>query len=453
MKPHTRHNEIVAIVKNELKKAGLPNRGSRGPDIASHTGTGRPASPGGGAKGLSVAVLGGGHGGLATAGHLALKGFDVRLFSFFDQEIAPVRKRGGVEMLGDVQGFGAIRQVTTSIDVALKGADVIILVYPALVHAPLAAIVAGALEDGQIILFTPGRAGGALEFARTLKRFAAKTRIYLAECQTFMYAVEKRGDTKVEVAKEKLNLRVSAFPATDNAAVIPVLQQLYPQITPARNVLETSLNNVGAILHPAPTLLNLAAIERAAAGETVRHYRELITKSICELVLEPMDAEKVAVTEALGLEAWSAIRWFEESYGVHGATLHETLMGNPYYADFAAPTHFLGYHHVLDEVPNSLVPIASLGELVGVETPAIRAIIDLASVACDFNFWEVGRTLTSLGVGHMSVEELLQHVEKGSAQGKCANCGLYPGAAGAFSGAGTLVVPEHQMLNTGQTRQ
>ncbi len=436
MKTHPRHDEIAAIVKDEMRKAGLSNRVSRSPGNASRAGTARPASPVGGAKGRRVTVMGGGHGGLATAGHLSLKGFDVCLFSFYEQEIAPVRERGGVEMLGDVQGFGAIRQVTTSIDVALNGADVIILVYPALVHAPLAAIVAGALEDGQIIFLTPGRTGGALEFSRTLKRFAAKTKVYLAECQTFMYAVEKRGDSTVEVAKEKLNIRVSALPATDNAAVIPVLQELYPQITPARNVLETSLNNIGAILHPAPTLLNLAAIERAAAGETVRHYRDLITKSICELVLEPMDAEKVAVAEALGVEAWSAIRWFKESYGVQGATLHETLMANPYYADFAAPTHFLGYHHVLDEVPNSLVPIVSIGELVGVETPTIRSIIDLASVACGFNFWEVGRTLSSLGVGHMSPKELLQYVENSSTQGKCADCGLCTGAAGAFSGVG-----------------
>lgn len=436
---HPPREEIVAIVKDEMRSAGLLNRVGRCPDISSRTATRRPASPGRSTKGLRVAVLGGGHGGLATAGHLSLKGFDVCLFSFFEQEIAPVRERGGVEMRGDVQGFGAIRRVTTSIDVALNGADVIIVVYPALVHAPLASIVAGALEDGQVIFLTPGRTGGALEFARTLRRFAAKTRTYLAECQTFMYAVEKRGETVVEVAKEKLNLRVSALPASDNAAVIPVLQELYPQITPARNVLETSLNNIGAILHPAPTLLNLPAIERAAAGEKVRHYRELITKCMCELVLEPMDAEKVAVAKALGLEAWSATRWFQESYGVTGSkTLHEALIANHFYADFAAPTHFLGYHHVLDEVPNSLVPIASIGQLVGVDTPMIKTIIDLASAVCGIGFWDEGRTLSKLGVGHMSPEELLQHVENSPAQGKCADRGLCSGATGAFSGVRRL---------------
>ncbi len=371
-----------------------------------------------------VAVMGGGHGGLATAGHLTLKGFPVTLFSFFESELSAVRERGGLELVGEVEGFARIDRVTTAIDEAVGDADIVFLVYPALVHRPAAAILAGAFRDGQTILLTPGRTGGALEFANTLKRFAVQARVYLAEAQTFMYAVEKRGPAKVEIAGEKHTMQVAALPARDNEAVMAALTRLYPQVRRARNVLETSLNNVGAVFHPAPMMLNLPAIERAAAGEHIRHYRELITPSICHMVLEPLDAERVAVARAMGVDAWSALDWFRESYGVTGDGLYEVLSTNPHYAEFAAPSHFLGYHHILDEVPNSLVPIACFGQLVGVPTPTIHALVDLASAMCGFDFWREGRTLASLGLAGLSREEIIRYVEHGTIEGKCAGCGL-----------------------------
>lgn len=401
----------------------IPPRAAKGP---SGFRVERPAERGAALGGRlpRVAIMGGGHGGLATAAHLTLKGFPVTLFSFFESELEPVRAENGIQLLGDVEGFAAIDRVTTSVDAAVADADIIFVVYPALVHEAAATILAASLRDGQLILLTPGRTGGALEFARTLKRLAVKARVYIAESQTFMYAAEKRGPAVVHVAREKRKMRVAALPASDNEVVIGRLRRLYPQIEPAQNVLETSLNNIGAVVHPAPMLLNLPAIERAAAGEHVRHYRELITRSICEMVLEPLDAEKVSIAKAMGLDAWTARDWYRESYGVTGDSLFDVLQRNPYYAEFAAPTHFLGYHHILDEIPNSLVPIAHLGEMVGIQTPTIRAVVDLASSVCGFDFWHEGRTPTSLGIEGLSLDELFGYVDHGSVDGKCIENGL-----------------------------
>ena len=84
--------------------------------------------------------------------------------------------------------------------------------------------------------------------------------------------------------------------------------------------------------------------------------------TIANLVMEPMDAEKIAVGRALGLsELWSVQRWYEESYAVTGESLWDSLMRNPYYEGFHASAHLLGYNHILDEIPNSLVPVSELG--------------------------------------------------------------------------------------------
>jgi opine dehydrogenase len=128
-------------------------------------------------------------------------------------------------------------------------------------------------------------------------------------------------------------------------------------------------------------------------------------------VMEKIDAEKVAIGRALGLrDVWTILDWYRRSYGVHGDSLYETLQNHPYYAGFHSPQHLLGYNHVPDEVPNSLVPLASLGAALGVPTPAIRTVVDLACVMTDVDWWSVGRTVESLGLGGMSVEEMRHFV-------------------------------------------
>jgi len=356
---------------------------------------------------LKVAVLGAGHGGLALAGDLGRMGFEVALFSFFPSELAPVRDRGGVELSGEIEGFGRVAHVVESLADAVDDADLLLVVAPAVSHQTYASLLAGSLRDGQTVVLNPGRTGGALEFDRSLVRFGCAAEIRLAEAQTFIFAAESRGVAAVEVLKEKDVLRVAALPGDDTAGVVELLRGLYPQIEAAESVLETSVNNVGGVVHPAAMLLNTAAIERSAAGEDVRFYKHQVNRHVASLVMEKIDAEKVAIGRALGLrDVWTILEWYDRSYGVRAGSLYEALQNHPYYAGFHSPTHLLGYNHIPDEVPNSLVPLASLGASLGVPTPALRSIIDLACVMTDVDWWSAGRTVESLGLGGMTAEEM-----------------------------------------------
>lgn len=366
------------------------------------------------AKGLKVAVFGAGHGGLATAGHIALKGHSVRLFSFYGRELAPVAEQGGIKLEGDVKGFATLEKVTSSVDEAVAGADLVLVNMPALAHKNVASLLAGCLEDGQTVLLTPGRTGGALEVYQTFRRFQLKKKVTLAECQTFLYATESRGPAHVEVMKVKNRIRAAALPATDTDGFMALMGQIYPEYAAATNVLETSINNVGAVVHPAPMLLNSGLLERAAKGEDLRYYRDIITKFVCDNVMEKIDEEKSNVARAFGVPVLDARGWYKECYGVEGNSLYEVLQSNEYYLGFSAPKHVLGYHHVLDEVPNSLVPISSLGSVVGVETPMTDALVGLASAALAHDFWAEGRTIDRLGFDECATAaDILEFVDAG----------------------------------------
>jgi opine dehydrogenase len=362
---------------------------------------------------MKVTVIGAGHGGLATAGHISLKGHSVNLFSFFKRELDPVSAKGGIKLEGDVEGFAELNQVTTSIDEAVRDVDLIMVILPALAHKNVASLLAGCIKDNQVILLSPGRTGGALEVYQTFRRYHLKKKPVLAECQTFLYATESRGLAHVEIMKVKNRVRASALPATDNERFVNVMNEVYPEYSAATNVLETSINNTGAVVHPAPMLMNSGLLERAARGEDLRYYRDIISKFVCDQIMEKIDREKSEVARCFGVPVLDIRKWYKECYGVEGRTIYEVLQNNNYYTGFSAPKHVLEYHHVLDEVPNSLVPIALLGAEVGQTTPMTRAIVDLACAALGYDFWEEGRSLGMMGLKDMTAEEMLAFVNEG----------------------------------------
>jgi opine dehydrogenase len=450
------HDQLVDAIVAELQRTGVPSGlgGATGAAAGPYAGpSGRQTTyappPNGGSGGrqyadvpferavdpsrrarkagtLKVAIVGGGNGGLAMAGHMSILGYHVAMWSPFSWELGPVEDAGGVEVIGpEVTGFGKVATVARSLDQAIDGADIIMIVAPAMAHKPYASMMAPMLRDGQRVVLNPGRTGGALEFARTLTRFACAADIVLGEVQTFMYAAERRGPNTVEILKEKFRARAAALPASDSDALMEYLRDLYPQIEPAQNVLETSLNNVAPVVHPGTVLLNTQVIERTAAGENLKFYKDQVTHSIATLVMANLDREKQAVGRALGVrDVWSLPDWYRESYHVVGEDIYDAIRRNPYYEGFTAPSHILAQNHILDDVPNSLVPISDFGKAVGVPTPTVDSIVHLASAMCGVDWWSEGRTVSSLGLGGMTVPEMVDHVERGALGGRCSSSGV-----------------------------
>jgi opine dehydrogenase len=114
----------------------------------------------------------------------------------------------------------------------------------------------------------------------------------------------------------------------------------------------------------------------------------------------------MAVAAALGIKALSARAWLYTAYSATGKDLYEAIHDNPGYLGINAPDR-LHHRYVDEDVPMSLVPIASLGEMLKVETPTIRAVIHIASIMRGIDFWEIGRTVEKLGIKGMSIKEIL----------------------------------------------
>jgi opine dehydrogenase len=61
----------------------------------------------------------------------------------------------------------------------------------------------------------------------------------------------------------------------------------------------------------------------------------------------------------------------------------------------------------------SLVPIASLGDLLGVPTPTFRTMIHLASILHDQDYWLIGRTAEQMGLAGLDVAAIRRYALEG----------------------------------------
>lgn len=353
-------------------------------------------------------VLGAGHGGLAVAGHLGLMGFSVRLWARNPSSLSAVADAGGVFLEGAEAGFGRV-YTYESLEAALYGVGVVLVALPASAHGELARQCAPYLTDGQYVLLMPGRTGGAMEFTTELRRYGCTADVVVGEAQTFIYASRKVGPNRARIHGIKRQVLAAALPACRTHELLEAIWPAYPQFMPARWVWKTSLDNIGAIFHPAVALLNAARIE--STGGAFRHYVDGITPAVAAL-LEQLDGERLAVARALGVGAQSAREWLSEAYGVDAPTLYEAIQATPAYAGVGAPST-LETRYIWEDVPTGLVPISSLAQALGVSTPMIDNMIQLASVMCQHDFRLTGRTLERLGMAGWTPAQLRRYALEG----------------------------------------
>lgn len=360
-------------------------------------------------KQLKWTILGGGNGGQSLAGHLGLMGFTVKIYDIFPETIDAIKIHGGIHVTGEIVGFGPVELATTDIGEAIDGADLVMVVAPAVSHGDIAQKCAPWLVDGQVVFIHPGATGGALEFWNVLHRQGCRREVTVAESNSLIYACRSPKPGNAAIFGIKKELMAAALPSRQTGRVVDMLNTAFPQIYAGKHVLETSLSNPNAMMHPAPTLLNTSLIE---SKKDWLYYWDGITPSIGTFV-EAMDQERLAIARAIGLDLPSIRKWYQLAYGAVGNTLSEAVKNNPAYAEVKGQKTLLT-RYVLEDIPTGLVPMTELGKLLGIEIKRMETIVTLGEFLTGKDFYETGRTLQTLGLGGMTVHEILPFLETGT---------------------------------------
>jgi opine dehydrogenase len=360
-----------------------------------------------------VAIIGAGIGGVYLVAELGIAGFKLRLHDIDESRLREIRERGGVDIEGERGGFVKVEQATTELELAVDGADVIIIVTGGNAQAAVARSLAPLLRAGQVILLIQGNTGGSLIVHRALDDAGCRAEVDVAEMDNYPYSCWRLSPTRIRPIVRKRWLQVATFPGDRIGAVFPRLSSLFPEAVAAPNILYTGFTNANAMLHVANCVANAGRIE---SGEGYKFYAEGVTPAVARLY-EALSAERVAVAAALGTAVPTLADWFERVYGVREATLVETCQrltynsNGPYQATGTPKS--LDHKFITEDVPTGLIPMSALGAAAGVRTPAIDALVEIVRSMTGKDFATEARTLERLGLSNLNAPQIRRVVEQG----------------------------------------
>ena len=355
---------------------------------------------------MKIAVLGSGNGGCAVAFDCAAHGHQVNLFDFeqFPENIEAVQSSGGVYCEGELEGFQPLAYAGHELEAALDGADIIYAVGPAYSTRPFAEACRPYLRQGQIVIVCPSSCGGAIEFQNGAGLKLRDETVLVSETSTLPYAVRLLEPGKIRVFnKLKGGLLLAAVPAKNTNYVLAQVSDVYPAMSAAKNVLQTSLQNGNPVIHPTITLMNVALIERTKGD--FDFYHQGVTPAVGRLI-EGVDKERVAIGNKLGVEVIPDPELGVIQGYMTEATYDNGFVTSPGFEGVKAQPR-LDYRYFNEDVGYGLVFLQNLGDQVGVKTPVMSAVITLVSLLMERDYvGEAKRTMETLGLSKHSAEEL-----------------------------------------------
>ena len=369
-----------------------------------------------------IVILGAGAGGYAMAAELSQLGYEVNLYEHPDvaDNLKPIIETGGINVivpnLKEKSGFVKITgKVTSDMKEAVEGTDLIMLVTPAQFRESFIRLLAPHVEDRQTIVVWQGYFS-ALQVAGIFKDMGVKKDVTICETDTLIYACKKTGSNRILVKGKKDKVLVAAFPSNRNEDVSRDLKEIFPKCITAKNILETSLSNIGLPLHPPSVLLNMYRVERKFYPYfenigTLMYSNYDVTPGMAE-VMEAVDRERVALGKQFDLKIATAKETLFDYYGATGENLYEALLNCKPYQIQVPPTS-IQHRFVTEEIPYGYVPLASLGDLIGVPTPTIKGMVAIACAAIATDYWSEGLTIEKLGLAGMTIDEFVRYLNNG----------------------------------------
>ena len=350
-------------------------------------------------------IIGAGNGGQSLAGHMVLRGVNVTaIYDKNSKPIADITKNGGIKMSGPVvQGFAPINRATTDIKVAMNAGEVFLVCITSNFHQLFASEVAPYVSTEHTFALLPGYVGSSIIFSRTLKEYGIKELPLIGVSASFPYATRLIGPAHVGIKSCKYALPVAALPSKRNNEFFNNIKEAIPEVILSQDSLSVGFNNVNPTAHVPYYLFNLGKVESPEAVNSDFHKWGTPT---VDRIKHDMDAERIAVMKAMGLKGISYDEFWQICYhGEHYKPVLQIAKELPKISS-QVPDRFID-----EDIPMGLVPISDFGKKVGVPTPTIDLLIQIANLVRQKDFNKQGLTLQRMGLNNMSIKEIVALVE------------------------------------------
>lgn len=347
---------------------------------------------------MRIGILGAGHGGLAAAADLTLLGHDVRLAAVkgHDKNIRLLQAFGKIR----VDGFSSTVEcpvdvdtdfVCESIEETIKFAEIIMIIVPAFAQDVYNDYILKYSQKGLIITYPCG-GFSALNFYNKLKESGREGDFIVGETASLIYTTKIINPANVLIKSIKKKVQFACADESKTDYALEVLNKIYPQYYKAQNAWQTSFNNPSSILHTITTLMNTSRIE--LFGPYKNSFYD-ITPAVAR-TMEEVDRERVEIAKYFYSNPLTLNEIMCSLYGLDTDNLYDTIKSIKAYKIQHSPNN-MQHRYVSEDIPYSLVPIATLGHKLGLKTTNMDSIINLACMCNNENYWEIGRNADSLG--------------------------------------------------------
>jgi opine dehydrogenase len=321
---------------------------------------------------MKIAIAGTGGIGYASAAWLAHAGHEVGIWSPGGTGADGLRQ-APLQAEGVLQASVPVR-VADSAPALLDGARAVLIAVPVNGHRNVMDRLLPHLRSGQTVIVS---SMASLSSLYLFEQAAARgIDLTVASMGTTVLTARRSGPAQVRIMTRRSELGVSALPCARLDAALALCRELFGELFVGQaNCLASALTNINPVAHGPLALFNWTRIERAENWPQY-HY---MTPQVAGVILR-LDAERLALAHAFGLQVRTIEEHFAKSFGTTSthladiaAELHAKRGGPPGPTDTA--TRFLG-----EDVPFGLAFCEVLGALADVAMPATRAIVQTAGL-------------------------------------------------------------------------
>lgn len=382
---------------------------------------------------MRITIIGAGNAGSACAFMAAEAGHKVRLLKTsnhitHDEHFESMVENKGIYCIDNTKTghftdssfnvektFQPLEMITRNPKEAIEGADVVMVFIQTTYHPALAERIAKYFQDEQLVILIPGYAGSIY-----FSKFCDNNPIF-AEGESTPNDARVVEPGIVKVLFKNARNTLSFFPAARTARGMAIAANLFPAYNIERksvrkHIFESALHNPNIIVHTVGLYVMypmLAYCAKHHPNEVPYMYRDALSTEMAWLMIEKLDAEKMAVLCALGCEATPYLEAClfrnEEDLTQDPKEVFES-----YKVSSPPGPYSFDNRYVTEDVPMGLVLLSSLGEKLGINTPECNRLVEMCGGLLARDFFKEGRTLASLGLSELSKEELLSFVEKES---------------------------------------
>jgi opine dehydrogenase len=344
---------------------------------------------------MKIAVIGGGNGAYAAAADLSAKGHEVAMWRRNTKALQSSLT------LKDAEGERKVSiSIALKIEEALKGAELVFMPDPAFTQADNAKRIAPHLADGQVVFLAPGTFGSWIMAQGIRGENAAD--VAFAETGTLPWLTRKHGPTTAAITARATRLPTGVYPARKTESALALLKKVFP-VERVEDALSAALMNAGPVIHPPLILMNAGPLEHFEKWDI---HKEGTQPSI-RRVTDALDAERIAARKALGYRAphFPLADHYrpDGDEWMYGRKVHKKLTDSNDWRERIVLTE---HRYMREDVEHGLAFLVSVCEWAGVPCPVARGLLNIGSAVVGKDLRKQGRTLESLGLSGLSIEEM-----------------------------------------------